>query len=239
MYTHKTKQGDKKYLDIKTRDRNAIINDLQAFLSLAFMILIPVDRARTYYELEIGQTFVYGVYNDGKFTPVDKLQDKTQAIWYIHLMPNDYKTGKIYKEYWGRMDNIDFGDGNRLYNYIDTWINQGRQYKQNCNHNYFYRKVLNYKQLNTTNWSLRIKAIFAQETGIPVTPKELRRMYITYLNNQGATNAELKGAAQAMHHSQRMQESTYNSQTILDRIAPIYDLNEKMHKEFFGSSDEE
>ncbi|MBD0328271.1 MAG: hypothetical protein ICV68_17770 [Pyrinomonadaceae bacterium] len=58
-------------------------------------------------------------------------------------------------------------------------------------------------------------------------------MYVTYLNNQQATNAELKGAAKAMHHSQSMQERIYNSQNILDSIAPVYTFNERMHKMAF------
>ena len=229
----------KEYINKIPRTINAVMNNLQRFLSLAFMILIPTDRARTYYELEIGKTFVYGIYQDGRFTPVDKLQDKTKAIWYIHLKPEDYKTGKIYKEYWGIMPNVEFEDGNKLYGYIETWLNEGREYDQKCDHNCFFRKSRDYKALNSKNWGSRITEIFAQETGIPVTPKELRKMYITYLNNKGATNTELKGAAQAMHHSQRMQESVYNSQTIMDRIQPIQDFNDRMFKEIFTSSSEE
>ena len=132
------------------------------------------------------------------------------------------------------MPNIQFEDGNKLYEYIDKWINEGRQHSQKCNHNYFFRQVKDYKALNSNDWGSRIREIFAQETGIPVTPKELRKMYITYLNNKGATSTELKGAAQAMHHSQKMQESVYNSQTIMDRIQPIQDFNDRMFKEIFG-----
>ena len=58
-------------------------------------------------------------------------------------------------------------------------------------------------------------------------------MYITDLNNRKATNAQFKGAAKAMHHSPAMQEKVYNSQTVWDSIAPIYELNEEMHKKAF------
>jgi len=217
----------------RKRDKNAIVNDLQIFLSLAFMLLIPVDRARTYYELEIGKTFVRGIYEGGRFTPESKMQDPSIAVWYIHLMPGDYKTGKIYGEYWGIMPNVQFSDGQKLYEYIDRWLNEGREYKQKCNHNLFFRQIKKYETLNSSGWSGRIKDVFAQETGIPVTPKELRKMYVTYLNNQQASNTVLKGAAKSMHHSQSMQEKIYNSQNILDSIAPVYDFNERMHKMAF------
>jgi hypothetical protein len=215
----------------KPRNKAAVNNDLQAFLSLAFMTLIPTDRSRTYYELEIGRTFVHGLLQDNKLTPVDKLKDKTQAMWYIHLMPDDYKTGRIYKEYWGIMPNVEFEDGKKLYEYIDKWITEGRDCNGNCNHNLFFRQTKTYKVLNAGDWCRRIKTIFESQTGVPVTPKEIRKMYITHLNNSGATNAELKGAAYAQHHSQKMQESVYNSQKILDRIAPVYKLQERLWKE--------
>ena len=222
-----------KQIDGHERRKTAIINNLQIFLSLAFMLLIPVDRARTYYELEIGKTFVYGLHKGGRFIPASLMQDPSAAIWYIHLMPGDYKTGKIYGEYWGIMPNVQFSDGKKLYEYIDKWLKSGREYKQKCNHNFFFRKTKTYEVLNSTDWNSRIKNLFAYETGIPVTPKELRKMYVTYLNNQKATNTELKGAAKAMHHSSEMQERIYNSQSIFDSIAPAYDFNERMHKMAF------
>jgi hypothetical protein len=221
----------------KIRNKNSIIHDLQRFLLLAFMLLIPVDRSRTYYELEIGRTFVYGINENGRFTPAAKMKDNCTARWYIHLMPEDYKTGKSYKEYWGIMPNVEFLDGTKLYEYIDKWLNDGREYKHKCNHNFFFRSLQNYEKFNSKNLSKCLRNIFAHATGIPVTPKELRKMYVTYLNNQQATNAELKAAAKAMHHSTQMQEKIYNSQHILDSIAPIYALNERMHEEFFGNSE--
>lgn len=231
-----SKKTNKEYTRKVLRTKNAIFNDLQLFLSLAFMIVIPTDRARTYYELEIGRTFVFGSYQSGRFIPVDKLKDKTQALWYIHLMPEDHKMGKVYKEYWGIMPNVLFHKDNDLYSYIDLWIKEGRESRMECNHNCFFRKSIICGALDSVAWGQRIKDIFTQETGVPVTPKELRKMYITYLNNKGVTNTELKAAAQAMHHSQKMQESVYNSQTIMDRIQPIYDLNERMFKDFFGAT---
>lgn len=228
-----TKAGNKEYIFKIPRKESTLFKNLQRFLSLAFMLLIPTDRARTYYELEIGRTFVCGLYNEGRFTPIEKLQDKKQALWYIHLMPNDYKTGKTYKEYWGIMPNQDFGDGNNLYGYINNWIDEGRECEQKCNHNYFFRKVNTYKPLDSRTWGSRIRAIFVQETGIPVTPKELRKMYVTHLNNIKASDAERRAARHAMHQSQKMQDGVYNCQNSLDKAAPIMDLNERMWKEAF------
>ncbi len=121
--------------DGNNRSQSGIVHDLQLFLSLAFMVLIPVDRPRTYYNLEIGRTFVYGIYQDGRFVPATKIKDGEEATWYIHLMPGDYKTGKVYGEYWGIMPNVKFADGKKLYDYIDRWINYGRDFKGKCDRN--------------------------------------------------------------------------------------------------------
>lgn len=162
-----------------------IINDLQRFLSLAFMLSTPVDRARTYYELEIGRTFVYGLYQGNQFTPAHKIEDNSEATWYIHLMPDDYKTGKSHGEYWQIMPNKEFSDGKKLYEYIDRWLNQGREYRQRCNHNFFFRDTKEYKNLNSHQWSQRIQNIFMSLSGVSVCPKELRRIYIShYLSEQ-------------------------------------------------------
>jgi hypothetical protein len=214
----------------RMKQKNVAANDLQDFLSLAFMTLIPVDRARTYYELEVDKTFVYGIYKDDRFTPADRIKDNSQATWYIHLMPGDYKTGKIYGEYWGEMPDVEFSDDTKLYQYIDKWLNSQRNCNKKCNHNKFFRQKVTYQKMNKCDWTKCIKNIFVDMAKIPVTPKELRKMYVTYLNNQGATNAELKGAAHAMHHSPQMQEKIYNSQRILEKIAPIYKFNERMHE---------
>jgi len=177
------------------RDKNAIVNDLQTFLSLAFMLLIPVGRSRTY-ELELGKTFVYGIYSGGRFTPASLMQDPSTATWY---MPDDHKTGFLGREYWTIMPNVQFSDGQKLYEYIERWLQIGREYEHQCDHNFFFRQKKTYKALNSSDWTGRIKNVFEMETGIPVTPNELRKMYVTYLSNQQATNAELKGAAKAMH----------------------------------------
>jgi len=232
----KTKKGEVSKVHKQRRKKKTIMNDLQRFLSLALMMLIPTDRSRTYYQLEIGKTFVYGLYENNRFTSFDKLENKDQAIWYIHLMPDDYKTGKTYKEYWGLVLDVRFGKDSTLYQYIDMWINEGREFQQKCNHNYFFRGARSHKPIGSSNWGGLIKQIFAQQTGIPVMPKELRKMFVTYLNNMGASKAVMDATAYSMHHSKRMQEQIYNSQTILERIQPIYELNEKMHKEFFGEN---
>jgi hypothetical protein len=168
-------------------------------------------------------------HNDYRFVPKEKMSDPDDAKWYIHLKQEDYKTGKIYGEYWSLpILNIIFKDGNTLYKYIDEWINEYREIEKKCNHNYFFRGIYTYNALESKEWSLRIKAIFKSYTGIAVSPNSLRHMHVTHERRIGATPEELKASAYARHHSLEMAEKVYNEQTKQEILAPYESLTKKM-----------
>ena len=210
------------------RLKSAVFNDLQLFLSMAFMVLMPPDRSRTFYSLELRKTLVKGVYENNRFAPEDKLVDKSVSKWYIHLESEDYKTGKAYGEFWGEVHNYEFPDKTLLYDYMQKWIDEGRECNKKCNHNFFFRGTNNYSNLSSEGWAGRIRAIFYQETKVPVTPKELRKMYVTYLKDQGVSEAELEAAAWWMKHSRLMQSKIYDQQNKTNKMAPIQSFNQRM-----------
>ncbi|MBR8840284.1 MAG: hypothetical protein DSM106950_41415 [Stigonema ocellatum SAG 48.90 = DSM 106950] len=222
-------RNGKKYSQL--RPKSAVFNDLQNFLSIAFMTLMPPDRSRTFYELEIGKTLVKGIYENDIFIPEDKLKDRSASKWYIHLEPKDYKTGKAYGVFWGEIYNYKFSDETFLYDYMQKWIDEGREYEQKCSHKFFFRGMKSYCKLNSSDWHKRITTIFHQETGVPVTPKELRKMYVTYLKDQRVSEAELEGAAGWMKHSRMMQSSIYDQQNKTKKMAPIQDFNRRKFDE--------
>jgi hypothetical protein len=219
----------------EARVKSSIVEDLQDFLSLAFMVLVPPDRARTYYELEIGKTLLQGTYQAGIFIPTERMESPELADWYIRLNPQQYKTGKSYGESWIKMPNIRFSDNSTFYEYIDKWLSEGREYKQKCNHNFFFRGARSFKPLTTEGWNERIVKIFDRETGVPVAPKELRKIYVVFLKNNGAPESVLEGAAAAMHHSRRVQTQIYDVQNRLDKIAPVFEFNEQIFDKFWNS----
>lgn len=198
----------------------ALERDLQNFLSLAFMVLLPTDRARSYYELELGKTLVKGIFKDSHFYPVNFDDNSPEAIWYIHLMPKDYKTGKAYKEFWAPISNAMFPNGKSLYEYINDWLFIYRERKKPVEHNFFFRGVNDYEPLDSKDWGCRIANLFERELKVPVYPHQLRKMYISYMNAKGADSNVRRSTAIIQHHSEEMQEKVYNKLNILDRIAP-------------------
>ena len=237
--TYQTNHYDKdhKYTRTRVRPQVALYNSLQVFLSLMFMAVIPPNRARTYYELEIDRTLVYGIYERGRFVSKDYMTESDLCQWYIHLEPQDYKTGKRYGEWWSPIPNPEFSDGSKLYEYIKKWLQEGREYNQPCNHNYFFRGINSYKPCYLADWYNRIRTIFVSNVGIPVTSKELRKIYVTYLKDSGATEAELEAAAYAMQHSRRMQSQTYDEQNKINKMNPIHEFNKRIVTKYFSNID--
>jgi hypothetical protein len=203
------------------------------FLLLAFFVLIPPVRSRTIRELELGRTLVWGGLQDGRVVPPERLPDPAQAQWFIHLKPQDYKTGATYQDYVGAVPNTSFSDGTCLYDYLERWIKVYRPLFQ-PQHQLLFMKH-NGDPLSKDDLNGIVRRFFFKFTGIPVTPKELRPMYVTYLRNQRASEAELDAAARAMQHSRARQNADYDRQQQLDKQAPIHAFNQRLlHRQTQG-----
>jgi hypothetical protein len=200
----------------------AVAKSFQRFLILALIVARPPDRSRTYRELEEGKTLKWGTYN-GQYTPEQRLKDEKPALL-LHLGANDYKTGKTYGEFWGEFPNIKFPDGTLLYDYIKLWLTKYRQVF-NPQHSYFFTQP-NGKPFSTDGFGDLIRRQFYRLTGVPVTPKEFRSMYVTYLKDQEASEAQLEAAAYEQHHSREMQSKMYDKQEKYRKSAPIRDFNQ-------------
>ncbi|MBE9157052.1 hypothetical protein IQ265_09470 [Nodosilinea sp. LEGE 06152] len=227
-FTYQNSKREKSGTSRRKRTIYALARDLQNFLSLILMVVIAPDRSRTYYELELGRTLLYGKFEGRSFTPIERLKDAAQAAWYIHLEIEDYKTGKSYGNYWAPIPNQKFTDGKRLYDYIEEWLYWGRDSHGPVDHNFFFRGVSDRGPLNHADWWNRIVDIMDRETGVAVSPKEFRRIYVSFLKSQKATNAQLEAARIAQHHSKKMQDSVYEQREQMDKLTPIYEFNEEV-----------
>lgn len=214
----------------RNRASTAIAASLRRFLIVAFLTLMPPDRQRSTRELELGRTLVRGSRENGVFIPVERMQNQEKAQWWIHLVSEDYKTGKTYGEQWHLVPNVKFADGKRFYDYIERWINTYRDLSEpKCNHMFVNTKKQNKGlPLTQTNFCDVVSACFQFFTGVPVTPHRLRDMYVTYLKRIGATDVQLEAAAMRMHHSRATQSAIYNQQTKDEKIAPVYELHDQI-----------
>lgn len=170
-FTYQNSKREKSGTYPRKRTTYALARDLQDFLSVTLMVAIPPDRSRTYYELELGRTLLYGRFEGRSFTPVERLEDTSQAAWYIHLGIEDYKTGKSYGNYWAPIPNQNFTDGKRLYDYIEEWLSWGRESHGPVDHNFFFRGVSDRGSLTSNDWGNRIVSLMDRETGVAVSPK--------------------------------------------------------------------
>jgi len=222
------------------RKGSGIATSLQHFLSVALMILIPPDRSRTYYELEMHKTLRFGYKQDNIFVSVDLSElgeDTSKALLWIHLEAEDYKTGKFYGLYEAILPNVsahDLGGDKSLYEYIALWWHKYRKELNPSPDNNRFFIGQNGKLLNAEDWYHRIVYIFYKHTQKPVTPKELRKMFISFLKSRDATLAEREGAWISMHHSRKMQDEVYDQQAQEDKTAFIYDFNNRVRAELIA-----
>ncbi|NJN12128.1 MAG: hypothetical protein HC815_30875 [Richelia sp. RM1_1_1] len=203
---------------------------LQHFLILGLMALVPTDRARTYNELEIGRTIVYGLREEGKFIPCDRMKNLSKAKWYIHLNPKDFKTGAYYGDSWSpAILNKKFKDGTSFYEYIDLWISKYRNLRQVCDHQYFFRGERTYSKLgeNSGHFSGTVTSIFEVHLGKSISPNKIRRAFATQEARVGTYEERVAGAL-ARHHSLEVSDKIYNQQRQEEKMAPCEELIQKM-----------
>lgn len=193
---------------------------LQDFLILGFLTLVPPCRVRIIRDLRIGETLKHGVFEKGIFIDISKLEDKSAAKYYIHLQPEDYKTGSYYGEWLGEFPNFQFPDGKTFYSYLDKYIYSGFRDALVKDSQYLFVAPRKLSPFTTKDISIKIQQLFLSSTNYKISPHKLRTIFRTYLTNQKATSDELKSAAFWMRHSNKMAVTTYTQQTLSEKLAP-------------------
>jgi hypothetical protein len=211
----------------------AIACCMQRFLILAIMTATPPGRPRDYRELELGRTLLQGVFRDGVFVPKEQMKDPTQAEWWIYLMPEDYRTGKCYGEWQGKLPDIRFANDKTLYQYIDEWLTRWRPIFQPSHQCLFTQhKGL---PLNGNSFSNKVQTMIFRFTGVRVNPHSLRHAYVTYLKANAATEEELEGTAAFMRHSRKTQAKIYDQVDLQTKITPSVALAQSIAESFYSN----
>ncbi len=93
-------------------------------------------------------------------------------------------------------------------------------------HNFFFTGKKHHRNpINDKNWNSRIINLFRRLVSVPISPHQLRTIYVTHLYIR-ASEYEKRGAAQDMHHTTRIQEKIYNRQTHDEITRPIRSRHE-------------
>lgn len=233
----KTQSGSKRYAQKFQRLNTSVASDLQRFLILAFLTLLPPSRSRPIRELRWGETLKHGDFINGHFVSRDDLDLPSQAKYFIHLQPEDYKTGDTYGEVMYEFPNFTFPDGKQFYEYLDRWIYGGerkillhRKYPD-LEHNYIFVKFKVGEPMEQYDFSQAIEGTFKKECNLKIYPHVLRDIYRTHLVNSGATLQELEAAAFLMRHSLETAAKDYTQQTIEEKTRPGVDLIHRINSD--------
>ncbi len=201
---------------------------IQDFLAIAFFCVMPPDRQRTFRELTFGETLKYGIRDVERntFTSYEKLKEGEKAKYYINLLPHQYKTGKTYKTYWHEINNVEYEDGRKFYDYLNQWFFEGYRdelataEKTNA---VFIRKnkgdSFDKDERSSTYFAGFIQSIFKRKTKFPLNPHALRDIYVTHINNLNLPEETRRAIAYMMHHDLDTANKTYNKQTMDEKIA--------------------
>ena len=236
-----TKKGE--VFESYPRRRSAIAKGIQKFIVFGIFTLIPPPRCRVVRELKIGETFKHGLFVNNLFVPKDKLEDPKSAKYYIHLQPEDYKTGKTYGEWLAEFPNIKFKDDKNFYEYLDKWIYGGARnlllteagIKED--HKFLLIQENKGAPLTTSSLTSMVISFFVSTIGQRISAHKLRTIFRTYLVNKNASKAELESAAFWMRHSSETAKKIYTKQTLDEKLNPGITFATKLNSGFLQSLD--
>jgi hypothetical protein len=222
----------KRDLTLSTRALN-----IQRFLILALLSVLPPRRRRVIAELSLDKTFRQGLRIDRRFVPVAELRDPSQAMWYYTLDAEAYKTGRTKGKDWSPIVNWQFGDGTALYDYIDIWLTELRPLLKPQHDFVFVKPGFGTAVAGTPissdtvyNWC---RQVTERHTDTAVAVKTFRKMYVTYVKSiPDVTEAELDAIAAAMGHSREMQEKVYNQLGNDETVAPVIDFQRRINQNY-------
>ena len=207
-----------------------------------FLIGIPPLRVRTLAELRIGETIKNGVFENGVFTPKEKMQDPTQAVYYFDMKPKDYKTGKIYGDYCVEIPNYRYQDGSYFYDYLDSWLCTWRQelLKNGQSHNYLFVRIRASKETDNLTKEERhylpgdpvssrvfqyiFSSLTKKFTGARIGPHIFRAIWRTHYASIGASKEVMDALAYFMQHSSPIADEVYDRRTSGQRCQPLIDF---------------
>lgn len=228
-YQYYTGRNKKVYK--RKRLQKYIAQDLQRFLMLAFLCVVPPLRRRTLAELELGRTLVHGIETESGFIPRDKMSNPAEALYYYDMLPDDYKTGKTYGNYFVSLPNYRFQDGSYFYDYLNKWLYEGYRETLLVNgqtHQCLFVRVNNIGKGKLVGDPIKIEAytiiianLIKKFAGIQVRPHIFRAIYRTHYVNIGAPPDVLESLAFFMQHSPETAAKVYTRQSLNEKLAPF------------------
>jgi hypothetical protein len=226
----------------KKRPIKARAASMMTFLLLSMFTIVPPDRQRTYRELRLGETLKHGSYQGEIFIPRERMINPQGAKFFIHLLPNQYKTGEAYGEWIGELPNTKYSDGRTFYQYLEEWLYCGyekdgvvqglREALNPGNHNYVFFGRITGEPLDTTSVTTKVQKPFERMTSVPVSPHTLRKIFRSYIKDRGASPEELESAAYWMKHDLRTAEKDYTFLDCRSKLRAGAALTNRINSEF-------
>ncbi|HEY9881151.1 MAG TPA: hypothetical protein V6D29_22020, partial [Leptolyngbyaceae cyanobacterium] len=221
------------------RKVTAQARSIQRLLMVLFFASCPPRRVGAIAGLIPGQSLVRGVIrDDGRFVPEAQLGPNDSAVWVMRLGVKledgkraSYKTLKKYGTVDIEIVDYKFKDGTSFYTYIDLWLAEYRALLEPQTNTFFVRDATKgpmTSEAMTAKFTSQMNSI----VGFPISPKEFRKMFVTYVQGRSeTTERDKEGAAAALGHSRRMFDEVYDQEEINRKIKTGVDLARRVWEE--------
>ncbi len=179
-----------------SRSLTAIARSYQRFIFAALLAYLPPQRQQVYRNLKIGHFKEFNNQNNSEDTlEISGYLYKNSDQWYIHLLPDIYKTGKKYNDLAFKIPNIHYSNEKNFYQYLDEWIVEYIYQNQDGDlekinglrrlfkpqHNYLFLKKNGKKYTHPTEFSNLLRIPAYRISGKALTPHLLNQSLITYM----------------------------------------------------------
>ena len=138
-------------------------------------------------------------------------------------LPNSHKTAKFYGATRTTISSL-----------IGPWLTRYIALRPLTNGDYLFHPLTDpSRAVSPAQWCALVKACFQRHTGVPVSPKQMRAAFVTFLKGQTDAPGVLQAAATAMRHSTSMQGSDRYDVARNDRlVAAAVELCEQYATDF-------
>jgi hypothetical protein len=214
------------------REKRQIGQDVQKMILMLLFIILPPRRPGTIRSLELRELSQWEPVNtieQGKelpgqgFVPKNQLPKGEKARWIMRL--RKFKTHSTFGDQNIEIPDCQFEDGSSFYEYLELWINEYRPMFNPVGNNLFVTARIENKQGKViTSGSLvkLVKSCTNKYLGVPISPKDFRRMFVTYIyNRHDITEVQRRGFAWMMGHDMKTQQYTYDKTSGVQHQAAI------------------
>jgi hypothetical protein len=180
------------------RSLPAIANSYQRFIFAALLAYLPPQNQQIYRQLENSHCRKYEhIKDNNELLGISGCLYQKDDVWYIYLLPDEYKMGARQIQLSFEIPNIDYSDGRNFYQYLNEWVYEyiylkyydrtmidGLRNILNPQHDFLFTKKNGKEYLHQTEFSNLLRIPAYRISGKALTPGLLKHVFLKYMREE-------------------------------------------------------